>query len=383
MEIYLVGGAVRDMLMEREVRDRDYVVVGSTPEEMLANGFKQVGADFPVFLHPETGEEYALARRERKSGRGYHGFEVEFDPTVTLHEDLARRDLTINAMAFHEASEELIDPFDGADDIDDCVLRPVSEKAFMEDPVRVLRAIRFLARFGDEWDLSYEIHECIRKMLANGEFKHLTKERVLLELQKAMKEPSWDAFFYTCMAVNDRYNHTSIFRTILCEMDGTRRFAKIVDYDEEWELCEDIAEWSDAKRIYYIATQIPDLSDIFEFLKAPSDDILRAKIAGKFEAKGLIYLLTTADLFSKEAVVDVAELFNLFSPESKPFRFMVDLKDMGNENIFEDLYYASREARKLKFFDFESYSGDPKVVAKILKNARLHAVSEFLKKKVI
>src|SRR5438132_7218440 len=144
MQVYLVGGAVRDKLLGMPAGDRDYVVVGATPEAMVAQGFKPVGADFPVFLHPQTKAEYALARTERKAGRGYKGFTVYATPDVTLAEDLQRRDLTINAMAEDEAGN-LIDPFHGADDLQARVLRHVSA-AFGEDPVRVLRVARFAAR---------------------------------------------------------------------------------------------------------------------------------------------------------------------------------------------------------------------------------------------
>src|SRR5690606_233588 len=142
---YLVGGAVRDQLLGLPVRDRDWVVVGATPEDMLRAGFVQVGADFPVFLHPETKEEYALARTERKSGTGYKGFICDFSPDVSLEEDLLRRDLTINAMAMTEQGE-LIDPYQGQRDLADRLLRHVSD-AFREDPLRVLRVARFAARF--------------------------------------------------------------------------------------------------------------------------------------------------------------------------------------------------------------------------------------------
>ncbi|MEK7191117.1 MAG: multifunctional CCA tRNA nucleotidyl transferase/2'3'-cyclic phosphodiesterase/2'nucleotidase/phosphatase, partial [Pseudomonadota bacterium] len=145
MKIYLVGGAVRDKLLGLPVKDRDYVVVGATPEQMTAQGFKPVGTDFPVFLHPQTKEEYALARTERKSGRGYKGFTVYAAPDVTLEDDLKRRDLTINAMAEDETGK-LVDPFHGAADLKAGILRHVSP-AFGEDPVRILRVARFAARF--------------------------------------------------------------------------------------------------------------------------------------------------------------------------------------------------------------------------------------------
>src|SRR5690606_33531977 len=149
MKIYLVGGAVRDELLGLPVRERDWVVVGATPQALLDRGFKPVGKDFPVFLHPQTGEEYALARTERKTAPGYHGFDVHFSPDVTLEQDLLRRDLTINAIARDPQTSELVDPFQGQRDIEQRWLRHVSP-AFVEDPVRVLRLARFAARFAPQ-----------------------------------------------------------------------------------------------------------------------------------------------------------------------------------------------------------------------------------------
>ena len=186
MQTFLVGGAVRDQLMGREVADRDYVVIGATVEQMLANGFIQVGADFPVFLHPQTNEEYALGRTERKSGTGYHGFLVDTH-NVTLPEDLSRRDLTINAMALDEQGT-LIDPFGGKADLDGCVLRHVSA-AFREDPVRILRVGRFLARYGAGWSVAEQTMALMQDMVAQGEAHHLTAERVWKELSRGLMEP--------------------------------------------------------------------------------------------------------------------------------------------------------------------------------------------------
>jgi tRNA nucleotidyltransferase (CCA-adding enzyme) len=238
MKIYLVGGAVRDKLLGLPVQDRDYVVVGSTPEEMTAKGFKPVGADFPVFLHPVTKEEYALARTERKSGHGYKGFTIYAAPDVTLEEDLRRRDLTINAMAEDEQGN-LIDPFHGAEDLRNGVLRHVSE-AFAEDPVRVLRVARFAARFavrgfadgteavpGHPWPSRHsrilrilrisdgaarqgrrgsgsaergfhvapETNQLMQNMVASGEIDHLVAERVWAELERALGEDRPSHFF--------------------------------------------------------------------------------------------------------------------------------------------------------------------------------------------
>jgi len=193
MKAYLVGGAVRDRLLGRVGGDRDWVVVGSTPEQMLALGYKAVGRDFPVFLHPQSNEEYALARTERKAGRGYRGFVVDADPSVTLEEDLARRDLSINAIA-ETADGSLIDPFGGAADIATRVLRHVSD-AFAEDPVRLLRLARFAARFAPMgFTVAPETLALGRAMVARGEIDHLVPERVWQELRKALGEPQPSAF---------------------------------------------------------------------------------------------------------------------------------------------------------------------------------------------
>jgi tRNA nucleotidyltransferase (CCA-adding enzyme) len=193
MQIYLVGGAVRDKLLNRPVVDHDHVVVGAMPENLLALGYKPVGKDFPVFLHPETGEEYALARTERKSGRGYHGFVFQADPTITLEQDLARRDLTINAIAADEHGA-LTDPYGGVRDIEARMLRHVSP-AFVEDPVRVLRVARFAARFAPlGFAVAPETMTLMRQMVADGEVDHLVPERVWAETRKALGEPQPSAF---------------------------------------------------------------------------------------------------------------------------------------------------------------------------------------------
>ena len=183
MKTYLVGGAVRDALMGREGSDRDWVVVGSTPEAMVALGFQPVGRDFPVFLHPQTQEEYALARTERKTARGYHGFSVYAAPDVTLEQDLARRDLTINAMAQDEQGQR-IDPYGGERDIAQKVLRHVTE-AFREDPVRILRLARFAARFPD-FTLAPDTLQLMQAMVQDGEVDALVSERVWQELSRGL-----------------------------------------------------------------------------------------------------------------------------------------------------------------------------------------------------
>lgn len=191
MQTYLVGGSVRDKLLGLPIKDRDWVVVGSNVDEMISLGFQPVGKDFPVFLHPKTHEEYALARTERKTGKGYKGFTVFADPEVTLEQDLLRRDLTINAIA-ETADGELIDPFDGQKDLKNKLLRHVSP-AFVEDPVRVLRIARFAARFN--FSIADETKALIRQMVANDELRHLVPERVWQELSKALMANTPSRFF--------------------------------------------------------------------------------------------------------------------------------------------------------------------------------------------
>jgi len=182
---YLVGGAVRDALLGLQPHEQDWVVVGSTPEQMIDLGFKQVGASFPVFLHPKSGEEYALARTEKKEGHGYHGFNVDFHPGVTLEEDLQRRDLTINAIA-RDADGKLIDPYGGQQDVEQKVLRHVSD-AFVEDPLRVLRVARFAARFAR---FGFKVHastlSLMQEITHSGELGHLAAERIWREVERAM-----------------------------------------------------------------------------------------------------------------------------------------------------------------------------------------------------
>ncbi len=196
METYLVGGAVRDKLLGLPVKEKDWVVIGETPESMIKEGFRPVGKDFPVFLHPKSHDEYALARTERKTAPGYKGFAIHASPEVPLEEDLKRRDLTINAIAMTR-NGQLIDPYGGQEDLKNRVFRHISP-AFAEDPVRILRVARFAARYAH---LGFTLHEGTRKlmqsMVAAGEVDYLVAERVWAELFKALNEQTPSAFFYT------------------------------------------------------------------------------------------------------------------------------------------------------------------------------------------
>ena len=194
MKIYLVGGAVRDQLLGLSVKEKDWVVVGATPEELLQQAYQQVGKDFPVFLHPKTKEEYALARLERKTAPGYAGFAFDSSPTVTLEEDLLRRDLTINAIA-QDADGKIIDPYHGIDDLNKKILRHVSN-AFIEDPVRILRLARFAARFAPlGFTVAPETNQLMQQMVQNGEINALVPERVWQEFRKALSESMPTEFF--------------------------------------------------------------------------------------------------------------------------------------------------------------------------------------------
>ena len=201
MEIYLVGGAVRDKLLGLQVIERDWVVIGETPESMVKKGFRPVGKDFPVFLHPQSHDEYALARTERKTAPGYKGFAVHAAPEVTLEQDLKRRDLTINAIAMMPEGR-LIDPYGGQQDLENRIFRHISP-AFAEDPVRILRVARFAARYGHlGFTLAEETRELMQSMVTAGEVDYLVPERVWAELFKVLKEQTPSAFFYTLKNCN-------------------------------------------------------------------------------------------------------------------------------------------------------------------------------------
>ncbi|ABR74441.1 CCA-adding enzyme [Actinobacillus succinogenes] len=201
MNIYLVGGAVRDQLLHLPVKDRDWLVVGSTPDELLSLGYLQVGKDFPVFIHPETHEEYALARTEKKSGSGYTGFICDFSPDITLEDDLIRRDLTINAIA-QDKNGKLYDPYHGIEDLNNRLLRHISP-SFEEDPLRVLRVARFAAKFYHlGFAIAPETLELMKKLSTQGELQHLTAERVWLETEKALMTENPEIYFQTLLKID-------------------------------------------------------------------------------------------------------------------------------------------------------------------------------------
>ncbi|HET7199141.1 MAG TPA: multifunctional CCA tRNA nucleotidyl transferase/2'3'-cyclic phosphodiesterase/2'nucleotidase/phosphatase [Burkholderiales bacterium] len=255
MKAYVVGGAVRDELLGQPVRDRDYVVVGATPDEMVGAGFKPVGKDFPVFLHPETHEEYALARTERKSGRGYKGFTIHAAPDVTLEDDLRRRDLTINAMAKDE-SGALVDPFGGREDLRNRVLRHVSE-AFAEDPVRILRVARFAARFG------FSVHPStlalMKRMVESGETDYLVPERVWQEFSKGLMEQVPERMFEVLESCGLRPRLLPEIQSFV-KLEGSlaQRFARLAWPLQEAEveaLCERLRAPNEVRELALLAAR--------------------------------------------------------------------------------------------------------------------------------
>ena len=216
MKIYEVGGAIRDSLLGKIPKDKDWVVVGSSPEEMVNKGFKPIGKDFPVFLHPETNEEYALARTERKTGHGYHGFHFYFGKEVTLEEDLSRRDLTINAIA-KDAKGDLIDPFNGQEDIKNKVFKHVSP-AFSEDPLRAIRLARFHTyEHLNDFTIDKETSDRLRKIVASGEIASLSASRIWTETQRSLGSSNPNIYFEVLLRFNLHIPHLENLKNFACD----------------------------------------------------------------------------------------------------------------------------------------------------------------------
>lgn len=260
MQVYLVGGAVRDALLNRKVIERDYVVVGATPEEMLSQGFSQVGKDFPVFLHPKTQEEYALARTERKSGQGYTGFVCDASSSVTLEEDLLRRDLTVNAIA-QDNLGNLIDPYGGKKDLDNKLLRHVSE-AFSEDPLRVFRVARFATRYAYlGFTIADETMALIQTMAQSGELKTLSAERVWQETKRSLLEQTPDVFF---TVLSQAHGLNDWFAELENNIDTALTTLKAAVELEKVEAEKSEAESSDAESVMLIKRFTALLSHLTE-----------------------------------------------------------------------------------------------------------------------
>jgi len=292
MQVYLVGGAVRDELLGLPAPERDWVVVGATPEELQRAGYRPVGREFPVFLHPDSSEEYALARLERKTGPGYRGFETRFSPDVTLEQDLQRRDLTINAMA-RASDGTLIDPYGGQRDLQQRLLRHVSA-AFVEDPVRVLRVARFAARLAAHgFRVAPETRALMRQMVANGEINALVPERVWREMARALLETHAQVFFDTledCGALTlllpelawDAPAHAALQRAVALSPEGSVRFAALLADTPAaaiTALCERLRVPNDFRELALLSARLQQ----------------RSAQASRLDAAGRLELLEAAD----------------------------------------------------------------------------------------
>jgi tRNA nucleotidyltransferase (CCA-adding enzyme) len=342
MKSYVVGGAVRDELLGLPVQDRDHVVVGATPAEMEAAGYRPVGKDFPVFLHPETHEEYALARTERKSGHGYKGFTVYAAPDVTLEADLARRDLTINAMA-KDDDGTIIDPFNGRKDLASKLLRHVGE-AFVEDPVRILRVARFAARFG--FAVAPETQALMIRMVDTGEADHLVPERVWQEFAKGLDEPQPALMFDVLEACGLRARLMPELKQVPPTFSGPRavRYAVLC-----WPLKED---------------QVKALS---ERLKVPNEERDLALVAVRLKEslsaakpKDLLNVLKRADAFRRpERFAQLLEAATLVNPEFKK----------------EKLEKALEAAQAVDAGGIASRASAPSSISALLDRAREEAIA--------
>ncbi len=307
MKIYLVGGAIRDKLLELPVKERDYVVVGATVADMLKLNYRQVGKEFPVFLHPKTNEEYALARMERKVKPGYQGFEFDTSPAVSLKDDLLRRDLTINAMAMDLDTQALIDPYHGQADIQHKILRHVSA-AFSEDPVRILRIGRFYARYAYlGFHIADETLALMRQMVTSGEVNALVAERVWKELDRALGEKNPENFFAVLENINAM---TILFPHLASDGAGMQalRAATTLSTDTEirfaallFNLPEDHTNKSDCRKIlgdFCNRYRVPNAYRELAQLTALHHE--NALQAAHLSAEELLQLFTMLDIFRRE-----------------------------------------------------------------------------------
>ena len=319
MEIYLVGGAVRDELLGLPVKDRDWVVTGATPEEMLKQGYKQVGADFPVFLHPTTHEEYALARTERKNGQGYHGFTVYSAPDVTLEDDLKRRDLTINAMA-KATDGTLVDPFQGRKDLESRQLRHVSE-AFSEDPLRILRTARFAARLQPMgFEVSDQTMTLMTEMAKAGEVDHLVPERVWQEIQRALHENEPGTFFTVlrdCGALDSLIPELAADPTAFESSIASLRCAHQHDLDTEARF----AAWLSPLAMMEKGTAEKRAKQ----LKPPNDCVAMARLVATIAPA----METTQALESDKEAENILALLDTADAWRRPERFAMLLDTLG------------------------------------------------------
>ncbi len=357
MKIYLVGGAVRDKLLGRPVKEKDFVVVGATPADMLKKGFRQVGKDFPVFLHPETNEEYALARMERKVGRGYTGFEFDASPSVTLEEDLLRRDLTINAMA-ESAEGALIDPFHGQADLKKKLLRHVSP-AFIEDPVRILRLARFAARFSAlGFTVAPETMQLMQEMVTSGEVDALVAERVWKELERALQEEHPEKFFEVLEACG-------ALSVLFPQLKNTN----IVELKKAAEQFQDDELRFSVLLHHLTAAQIKEITERYRVPASYRDlALLVSEHLDKY---------THAKDFSAEQLLNVLLVTDAFRRGARFEKFLnACLSITGQPKAFLDAVLAAASAVTTKDLSLENLPGNE--IGKLLNSKRIDSINNFL-----
>ena len=353
MEIYLVGGAVRDELLNIEVSEKDWVIVGASEEDLTKKGYKKIGKDFPVFLHPETKEEYALARQERKSGKGHKGFEFRFDSNVTLEEDLLRRDLTINAIA-KDIKGELIDPYNGIKDIEKRILRRVSS-AFDEDPLRVFRVARFASKLKHlNFEIDHETLKLMEKISISGELETLSRERVWMETGKALITKNPEVYFSTLLEVKAL---EKILKTTDLNLDSLRLISKETeDASIRWSSL--VAQSNNLKKIndtFNSPKEFNDLSNICRKIILFNEDNLNSD--------SLMELVKSTDLLRKPT---------RFFKALEASKYMMDSRKLDEENWqeIENLLAGVRIDNSIK---------EGKFIAKKLYEDRLASLNKYLK----
>lgn len=365
MRAYLVGGYVRDHLLGLEPKDRDWVVVGATPQDLLDLGFTQVGADFPVFLHPETGEEYALARTERKSGNGYHGFTVDFNPKVTMREDLSRRDLTINAMAMDPSTGEIFDPFNGRKDLKNKVLRHVSS-AFADDPLRVVRLARFASRFPD-FIIDKQTEDLCYQMVLHGDLEHLPPERFWAELRKVFNEKQIHHFFHFLYVI-DATSCVSFFNTVF----GFNDYSALSDSETLDHICRTTNNLQGLDpetkfRLFVGLTTVYDLPGIDTRSSTIRNNLRRFNIRENNNPDALYEILRLAQAWSE------GNTFNDFVQAVK-YKEIREKTLMPNHKMLSALQVGTSSIKAAQFPDVTG-----KALGEAIKDARIEIIGEILR----
>jgi tRNA nucleotidyltransferase (CCA-adding enzyme) len=356
MKIYLVGGAIRDKILGIPVNDKDYLVVGSTPDEMVKLGYKPIGKNFPVFIHPKTKEEYALARTERKIGKGYHGFKFYTSPDVTLEEDLKRRDITINAIAEDEDGN-IYDPFNGKDDINNKIIRHVSE-AFIEDPLRVLRVARFTA-LDSQFKVQPETLALMKKMVSSGELKSLSVERVVAEITKGLEGENPDIMLHylcKCGALNEllpglnpNSDSSRDFVSLGLAMKEAPNYLKaeskiimllLIPYFGKYYQSETNKRWIEQE--IYLLKHLKISSLYLKIFNSIKNEELNLKNFSALRAEDKLDCLQRLDFFRRPNII--SEILNIIPLLYKTFEIMTPTY----EDLNKFLYLFSNEINQLK-----------------------------------